>query len=65
MGPEVDGLVKRKGTTVTKITAESFDRLKEQFLTDIEMISKFESIPKDLEPDCGKVCPSIKLDTRV
>ena len=42
------GLVKRKGSTAAKITAESFDRLKEQFLTDIETISKFENIPKEL-----------------
>ena len=42
------GLVKRKGSTAAKITDEDFYRLKEQYLTDIEMISKFSNIPKDL-----------------
>ena len=36
----------RKGSTATKVTAKTFDRLKEQFLADIGMISKFASIPK-------------------
>jgi len=40
------GLVKRKGTTVAKVTAETFDRLKEQFFAVIEVISI--SFPKDL-----------------
>ena len=51
MGLEVDdknGLSETKGTTTAKVTAESFDRLKEQFLTDIKTISKFVTIPKDL-----------------
>ena len=42
------GLVKRKATTVLKVTPEEFADLKEQYLTDIETISKFEAIPKDL-----------------
>ena len=42
------GLVKRKGSTAAKITDEDFYRLKEQYLTDTETISKFSSIPKDL-----------------
>ena len=40
------GLVKRKGTTAAKVTTETFDRLKEQFLAVIEAISI--SFPKAL-----------------
>ena len=42
------GLVKRKATTTLKITAEIFEDLKVQFLTDIETVSMLEDIPKDL-----------------
>jgi len=42
------GLVQRKATTTVKISAENFEDLKKQFLTDIETISKFEEIPKEL-----------------
>jgi len=38
----------KKGGTAAKVTAEIFDRLKEQFLTDIETTSKFASDFKDL-----------------
>ena len=41
------GLVKRKATTTVKITAEIFENLKVQFLTDIETVSMLEDIPKD------------------
>ena len=42
-------LVKRKATTRTmKITAEIFEDLEVQFLTDIETVSMLEDIPKDL-----------------
>ena len=42
------GLVKRKATTTVKITPNMFEDLKKQFLDDIETVSKFEGIPKDL-----------------
>ena len=42
------GLVKCKATTTVKITAEIFEDLKVQFLTDIETVSMLEDIPKDL-----------------
>ena len=42
------GLVKCKATTTAKITAEVFEDLKVQFLTDIETVSMLEDIPKDL-----------------
>ena len=45
------GLVKYKATTTVKITPEMFEDLKQQFLTDIETISKLEDIPKDLVID--------------
>jgi len=45
MDPEVDdknGLSEAKGSIAAEVTVESFDRLKEQFLTDTEATSKFE-----------------------
>ena len=41
------GLVKCKVTTIVKITAEIFEDVKVQFLTDIETVSMLEDIPKD------------------
>ena len=41
-------LVKCKATTTVKITAEIFEDLKVQFLTDIETVSMLKDIPKDL-----------------
>ena len=40
--------MKRKGSTAAKDTTGTIDRLKEQFLADIEVISKFASVPEDL-----------------
>ena len=42
------GLVKCKATIKVKITAEVFEDLKVQFLTDIETVSMLEDIPKYL-----------------
>ena len=42
------GLVKCKATTVLKITPKEFADLWEQYLDDIETISKIEAIPKEM-----------------
>ena len=50
------GLVKRKASTM-KITAEVFEDLKVQFLTDIETVSMSEDIPKDLDINWNQMAP--------
>ena len=51
------GLVKHKATTTMKITAEVFEDLKVQFLTDIETVSMLEDIPKDLVINRNQAAP--------
>ena len=57
-------LGKHKATTTVKITAEVFEELKVQFVTEIEAVSMLEDIPIQ-RPDYqlgthdSKICPSL------
>ena len=42
------GFVKRKATTKAKVSVEEIDKLKKQFLFDIEAFTTLEDIPESL-----------------
>ena len=53
------GFVKRRGSTVMKMTIAKFETIKEQFLFDIQTVVEMENVPMELMFNCDQTGVSI------